>query len=76
MLYERRYRTVTLLETGEYLSQARPFPDSVLVLTFDDGYLRSNWLFDMKLTGLFPRYVKVRSIPRHLRDAFQLGPKR
>ena len=42
----------------------------------DAFYLRSNWLFDMMLTDLFPWYVKVRSIPHHIRRAFQFGPKR
>ena len=36
-------------------------------------YLRSDWLFDMMLTGLFPWYIRTINIPRRLRLALKLG---
>jgi peptidoglycan/xylan/chitin deacetylase (PgdA/CDA1 family) len=37
----------------------------------DGYYLRTKRLFDLMLTGLFPWYIKVRSIPRWVRRAIQ-----
>ena len=42
----------------------------------DAYYLRSDWLFNLVLTGIFPCYVKLRAIPRHIRRALQHGSKR
>jgi peptidoglycan/xylan/chitin deacetylase (PgdA/CDA1 family) len=38
----------------------------------DAYYLRSDRLFDVMLTPLFPYYVRMRSVPRALRRAYQL----
>jgi peptidoglycan/xylan/chitin deacetylase (PgdA/CDA1 family) len=37
----------------------------------DAYYLRTDRLFDVILTGLFPWYIRARSIPRRIRRAFQ-----
>jgi peptidoglycan/xylan/chitin deacetylase (PgdA/CDA1 family) len=42
----------------------------------DAYYLRSDPLFDVMLTRLFPWYIRARRIPRRIRRAFQGGPGR
>ena len=37
-LYEKGYRTVSLLEAANCLGRGKPFPDRSFVITFDDGY--------------------------------------
>jgi peptidoglycan/xylan/chitin deacetylase (PgdA/CDA1 family) len=37
-LYEKGYRTVSLLEAANFLGRGKPFPDRSFVITFDDGY--------------------------------------
>jgi peptidoglycan/xylan/chitin deacetylase (PgdA/CDA1 family) len=41
----------------------------------DAYYLRTDRLFDIMLTSLFPWYIRARSIPRRIRRAVQINPK-
>jgi len=40
----------------------------------DAYYLRSDWLFGLMLTRWFPRYVRMRSVPRRVRRAVYWRP--
>ncbi len=37
-MYDRGYRTLSLLEAADRLRQGKPFPERSFVITFDDGY--------------------------------------
>jgi peptidoglycan/xylan/chitin deacetylase (PgdA/CDA1 family) len=53
-----------------YLRTDRLF-DPYALERVDAYYLRTDRLFDVILTGLFPWYIRARSIPRRIRRAFQ-----
>ena len=50
--------------------------DPYILERVDAYYLRSNGLFDVMLTRMFPWYIRARSIPRTIRRAVQFNSRR
>jgi len=56
---------------SDTLGLVRAGSDPYAIERVDSYYVRSDRLFDVMLTSLFPWYVRLRSIPRELRRAIQ-----
>ncbi len=58
---------------SDKLGLVTPDSDPYALERIDAAYLRTDWLFDMMLTKLFPWYIRLRSIPHRVRRVVQLN---
>jgi peptidoglycan/xylan/chitin deacetylase (PgdA/CDA1 family) len=75
--YDRRSREIVrqhfACACSDKLGLTRTDSDLYALERIDAYYLRTDRLFELMLTGLFPWYIAARSIPRQIRRAIQLG---
>lgn len=58
---------------SDTLGLITPDSDPYALERVDAAYLRTDWLFDIVSTGLFPWYIRARSIPSRVRRAVRSG---